>query len=393
MRKKKMNIAASIQLLAFCSLLLIGCGKGQENVPPKAFSGTEKETHLTAETASGTAAGSATEPAAQSMSETTSEASGLSHTFFAMDTVITMDVYDGQKETAVDQAEDLITHLENLWSATKEGSEIYEMNHSQEYPVKVSEETKNLVAFTLQIADETDGALNPAIYPLVQARGFPTREYRIPEPDEISELLKHMDYKEIAIDDGTVATVTLPKGMQVDFGAVAKGYTGDLVIDTMKEQGVTSAILNLGGNVALIGNSPDGDAWKVGIRSPYGEGTIGTLEAADCHVITSGGYERYFTGEDGRLYWHILNPKTGYPADSGIISATIIGKEGKLCDALSTAVFVMGLDRAIQYWKASEDFDMILITKEDEIYLTEGLEKAFTPGELSQGIPLHIIKR
>lgn len=345
--RRRANGFAVIKIWILCSLFLFGCGRA-------------------------------------------SETTGTSHSLFAMDTVITMDVYGGHEAEAIGQAEKQISHLEDLWSVTKEGSEIYELNHSQGTPVKVSKETKNLIAFTLQIADETDGALNPALYPLIQAWGFPTREYRIPEPEEISELLSHTDYKSMKLED---EMVTLPEKMEVDFGAVAKGYTGDLLVESMKKQGVSSAIINLGGNVALIGNSPDGDSWKVGIRSPYGEGIIGTLEASDCHVITSGGYERYFTGEDGTIYWHILDPKSGYPADSGIISATIVGTEGKRCDALSTAVFVMGEKQAEEYWRATGNFEMILVTKDDEIYLTEGLEKTFALSEESQGIPVHVIKK
>ena len=318
------------------------------------------------------------------------ESSGTSRSFFAMDTVIMMDVYGGNEEKAVRQAEAKIHQLEGLWSATKEGSQIYEMNHNQGTLIPISEETKNLISFTLQIAEETDGALNPAIYPLVRAWGFPTGEYRIPDETELAELLSHMDYRKILVED---EKAMLPENMEVDFGAVAKGYTGDLVVEAMKEQGVSSAILNLGGNVALIGNSPDGDPWKVGIRSPYGEGVFGTLEASDCHVITSGGYERYFTGEDGKIYWHILDPKSGYPADSGIISATIVGPEGKLCDALSTAVFVMGWERAEDYWRTHDNFEMILVTEDGQIYLTEGLEKRFSLNDLGQEIPVSVIEK
>lgn len=130
-----------------------------------------------------------------------------------------------------------------------------------------------------------------------------------------------------------------------------------------------------------------------GIRSPYGEGTIGTLEASDCNIITSGGYERYFTGNDGEIYWHILDPKDGYPADSGIISATIVGAQGKLCDVLSTAVFVMGRERAEEYWKTHGGFEMILVMEDNEIYLTEGLEDSFSLNEYSQGIPVYAIKK
>lgn len=312
-----------------------------------------------------------------------------SNTFFAMDTVITMEVYGGDADEAVGRGEALIGRLEDMWSVTEAGSQIYELNHSQGSPVSVGEETEALISYTLRMAKETDGALNPAIYPLVQAWGFPTREYRIPEEEEISELLSHTDYREILLEEGTAA---LPEHMEADFGAVAKGYAGDLVIEAVKECGVSSGIINLGGNVALIGSSPEGENWKVGIRSPFGEGTIGVLEASDCHIITSGGYERYFTGEDGEIYWHILDPETGYPADSGIISATIVGTEGRMCDALSTAVFVMGRERAEEYWKAHGGFEMILVTEDNEIYLTEGLEESFTLNELSRGISVHVVR-
>lgn len=376
---------ASVLLLI---LFVTGCSSGQKEAAEisvsESLEGTEASVLTPVEEA---------EDSAAVYAEDTKESrkdGGISHSLFAMDTIITMELYDGEEDAAIGQAEKLIGRLEDLWSATKEGSQIYELNHSQGTPVTVSTETEELITYTLHMAEETDGALNPAVYPLIRAWGFPTRAYRIPEAEEITELLAHTDYRKITVEDGTV---TLPEGMEVDFGAVAKGYAGDLLMELMKDHGVTSGILNLGGNVALIGNSPEGDPWKVGIRSPYGEGTIGTLEASDCHIITSGGYERYFTGEDGEIYWHILDPEDGYPADSGIISATIVGKEGKLCDALSTAAFVMGLEQAEEYWKTHEGFEMLLVTENDEIYLTEGLENSFTLNEYSQGVPVHVVRK
>lgn len=173
-------------------------------------------------------------------------------------------------------------------------------------------------------------------------------------------------------------SVIIPDGTQLDFGAVAKGYTGDRVSALMKEEyGVTSALLNLGGNVQAIGRKPDGTPWRIGIRDPYGEDMLGTLEVEDAAVITSGGYERFFAGEDGTIYWHIIDPSTGYPADSGLLSVTVTGQEGTVCDALSTALFVMGADSATAYWKAHAGFDMILVTEQEEIYVTEGIAEQF----------------
>lgn len=312
-----------------------------------------------------------------------------SGTVFAMDTVITLEAYGGQDKEAVQEAETMIGRLESLWSVTREGSEIDQANHGNGKPVPISAETEALISHTLQLAEDTGGALNPALYPVIRAWGFTTREYRVPETEELQRLLQNADYRDIRLKEGTL---TLPETMETDFGAVAKGYTGDMLVDTFKEHGVTSALINLGGNVALVGDRPDGTAWRIGIRSPYGEGNMGILEVSDCHIITSGGYERYFTGEDGTVYWHIMDPATGSPARNGIISATIVGKEGWRCDGLSTAVFVMGLEEATQYWSVRKDFDMILVTEENEVYVTEGLWGQFHLNEASRGIPIHRIR-
>lgn len=313
----------------------------------------------------------------------------LSATFFAMDTVVTIEVYDGE-EGAVGAAKELIGRLERKWSATEAGSEVYELDHSQGTFRPISEETQELLSFALAMAEETKGAFNPLLYPVVKAWGFTTRGYRIPEEGELKSLLSHTDPKDVILGQGMAA---LGEGMEIDLGAVAKGYAGDLVIEELERHGVTSGIVNLGGNVALLGSPLEGGSWRVGIRSPYGEGNIGILEASDCHIITSGGYERYFTGEDGEIYWHILDPKDGYPADSGLISATILGAEGRSCDALSTAVFVMGREQAEDLWRSRGDFEMILITEDDEIYVTEGIEGDLFLNEMSRGILVHVIKR
>lgn len=315
---------------------------------------------------------------------------GSFDSIFAMDTIIEMHVYGGDEAEALARGRALIKHLDDLWSATDDGSDVYRMNHAVGEPVDIDEETKRLLDYSIDIADETDGAFNPALYPLIRAWGFPTREYRIPYPEEISELLRHTDYRKVKLDG---QTAVLPEGTEIEFGAVAKGYTGDMLKETLMRNGVTSAVINLGGNVALIGDSPDGDPWKVEIRSPYGEGNFGSLSASDCHIITSGGYERYFTDENGQVYWHILDPETGYPAESGIISATIVGKDGKMCDALSTAVFVMGLDKAEEYWRTHDGFDMLLVSDDGEIYLTDGIEHSFEQSELSQGAEVHVIRK
>lgn len=275
----------------------------------------------------------------------------------------------------MERAEAKIAELEGLWSVSDEQSEIYQINHSGGEPVTVSAETAELVSFARQMAEQTEGALEPTIYPVLKAWGFTTEENRIPEKEEITELLSLADYQKIQITDGQIL---LPEGMELDLGAVGKGCAGDAVTELLEESGISSALLDLGGNIQTIGTKPDGSDWRLGIRSPFGEGTIGVLSVSDRAVVTSGNYERFFVGEDGKEYGHIINPATGCPIDNELASVTVIAEEGKLADALSTALLVKGLKGAEEYYQAHPDFEMIAVTKDGKLYLTQGVTSAFS---------------
>lgn len=294
---------------------------------------------------------------------------------FAMDTYINMTAYGSDAENVLKLAAARIQELEKLWSVTDENSEIYTANHSGGAAVGISADTEELLRFALSMARETGGALEPTIYPVLTAWGFTTDNYQIPEQNEIDRLLELVDYEAIGLTD---TTVTVPDGMQLDLGAVGKGYAADKTAAILRENGVESALLDFGGNILTVGTKPDGSPWRVGVRDPDTEGNLGVLEVADQSVVVSGGYEKYFVGEDGQRYWHIIDPETGRPARSGLVQVAIVSRESKLCDALSTAIFVMGLDKAIDYWQAHRDYDMILLTEDREVYLTEGLQEAFT---------------
>lgn len=315
------------------------------------------------------------------MSEPQEAAGGL----FAMDTYIDLTAYGPDAEAALDLAEARIRELESLWSVTDEGSEIYAANHSGGAAVSVSADTEELLRFALDMAGETSGALEPTIYPVLTAWGFTTDSYQIPAQEELDRLLKLVDYEAITLTDNTV---TVPDGMMLDLGAVGKGYAADETAAILRENGVESALLDFGGNILTVGSKPDGTPWRVGVRDPDSDGTLGMLEVIDQSVVVSGGYEKYFVGEDGERYWHIIDPETGRPARSGLVQAAIVSQESRLCDALSTAIFVMGLDEAVDYWQARQDFDMLLLTDDREIYLTEGLRGAFTPWA---DHPVHIL--
>ena len=294
---------------------------------------------------------------------------------FAMNTYMTFTVYGENAQDALDESVELIQTMESRWAVTDDESEIYRANHSDGRPISVSEETAALISFALDMAEKTESALDPTIYPVLSAWGFTTDSKQVPSQEQIDALLERVDYSEIQLD-GT--TFTMPKGMQLDLGAVGKGYTADLVAEVLQTHGVQSALINLGGNIQAVGPRPDGSDWRIGIRAPWGEDNLGVLEISDAAVVTSGGYENYFEDKDGNIYWHILDPSTGYPANSGLQAVTIIGEEGRLCDALSTALFVMGTEQAEAYWRENGGFDMLLVTDENEILLTEGIADKFT---------------
>ena len=308
-------------------------------------------------------------------------------TFFAMDTMMDFTIYG--ESGLIDQSESLIASLESLVSVTDANSELYAIN--QTGSGTLTGKASSLMEQALEICRRTDGALDLSIYPIVRAWGFTNGSYQVPDEAEIQALLPLVDYRKIQYDaaDGDV---TLPEGMEIDLGSVAKGYAGQLVAQMLREHGVQSALLNLGGNVQTVGAKPDGSPWQIGIKDPQGEDAMMVLSVEDQAVVTSGGYERYFE-QDGQTYWHIMDPSTGHPADSGLISVTIVGDEGVVCDGLSTALFVMGLEKAADLWAQSGDFEAVFVTASGEVYITEGLRDRFALTEQYADTPVSVIER
>ena len=232
-----------------------------------------------------------------------------------------------------------------------------------------------------EMCRRTNGALDISIYPIVKAWGFTTGSYQVPDEETIQTLLTKVDYTQIQYDEAS-GNVTISEGMTIDLGSIAKGYAGELAARTLRDKGVTSALLNLGGNVQTIGSKPDGSAWIIGIKGPKNPDTaMMGLSVTDQAVVTSGGYERYFE-QDGHTYWHIMDPATGHPAKSGLLSVTVVGNKGGICDALSTSLFVMGLDKAYDLWAKSDDFEAVFVATDGTVYITDGLKDKFS---LAQG--------
>lgn len=291
-------------------------------------------------------------------------------TIFAMDTVMSISAYTNQQ--VIQMAVDKIYELESYFNANSEDSILACLNRDKK--INANNDVLQLIAFSKEIAQKTQGAFDPTIYPLVKEWGFISKDYKIPDEDKINTLLKYVDYNSIAIENNEISLAN--ENTELDLGAVAKGYTSQQVVDLLREQGVTSGIISLGGNVYALGTKPDGEKWKVGIQNPDNDDYAGVIQVADKAVITSGGYQRFFR-ENGVTYHHILDTATGYPANSGLKSVTIVSHDGALADGLSTAVYVMGYDKAVKLWKNSDNFDMILIDDENKIYVTKNIADDF----------------
>ena len=293
--------------------------------------------------------------------------------FTAMDTFMHLTAYGDGAQGALTAAQQRLLALESSLSVTDPNSEVFALNRGAGQPVAVCDETAALLDFALAMARRTDGAVDPTVYPLVQAWGFTTDQHRVPQQDELNRLLTFVGAEQVTLDGNIV---TLSPGAMLDFGSVAKGWAGDRLVEALKQSGISSAILRLGGNIQTVGTKPDGSDWVVGIQDPDSEAMLGRLSVHDCAVVTSGGYQRAFT-EHGETYWHIVDPATGYPARSGLTSVTIVAPSGALCDALSTALFVMGPDKAAQHWNEYRDFEAVLVHADGSITITAGLEGNF----------------
>lgn len=299
---------------------------------------------------------------------------------FAMDTYMNLIAYGEKSEDAIQAATAEIQRLDALFSASNPESEVAKINANAEGAC--SKDTAYLLQRSLELHQQTNGCFNILLYPIMEAWGFIDENYTIPSDETLEQLLTLTDIEKMQFDDTQNYVNFLEKGMKIGFGGIAKGYTSARIMDIFEEYDIPSAVVNLGGNVQVKGKKIDGTDWRIGVENPQNkEETIGVLEVSDMAVITSGGYERFFE-QDGEVYHHILDPKTGKTARSGLSSVTIVSADGTLADGLSTSLFVMGKDQAEAYWKNHRDlFDAVLVEDDGTIYVTEGLVDAFTPNE------------
>lgn len=244
---------------------------------------------------------------------------------FAMDTYMNLCAYGEQSQKAVEAASAEIQRLDELLSVTGESGDVYQLNQLGQRQVEA--DTLAVISRAVDVSKETDGLFGCTITPVMKLWGFRDGNFRVPSPEELAEQLAKVDGSKVRIEGNTV---TLLDGVTVDLGAIAKGYTSQRIMEVYRENDVTSGIVSLGGNVQTLGRKPDGSLWRVALEDPRNpEDYFGILDVENKAVITSGGYQRNFT-ENGKLYHHIIDPRTGYPAENGFISVTIVSEDGTL---------------------------------------------------------------
>lgn len=323
----------------------------------------------------------------------TTENEPISISSIKLNTAIQITIYDSQDKSLLDDCLALCDRYELIFSRTNENSELYKLNHRKDtsdkdpnadgqtipYPISgtadtwhISEDLASLLSQGLSITRESDGAFDIAIAPLTSLWDFTAEDPKVPDDAAIQKALPLCSSDGVTIDD---QDITLPSDdIQFDVGAIAKGYIADRMKDLLVKKGVNSAIINLGGNVLCIGSKPDGTPFKVGIQKPFADRneTEAVMDITGKSVVSSGIYERCFK-QNGKLYHHILNPKTGFPYDNSLISVTIISDQSVDGDALSTTCFALGLEDGLKFAE-KKGVHAVFITEDYELHYTDGFQ-------------------
>ena len=298
---------------------------------------------------------------------------------FAMGTVISQNVYGEDGQAAVDEAIIKLSDLDGQLTFNDNQGDIYRLNkNAGNGYVELDPETVRVIEKAQQVAAFSGGAFDITVGPLVKAWGIGTDNERIPSAQELEALLPLIGYQNVDIDHNMVS---IKRGQMVDLGGIAKGYAGDAVIEVYQRHGITAACVNLGGNVVTLGSKPDGSPWRVGIRDPRpassgNEASLGVVKVIDKAVVTAGDDQRYFLA-DGQRYHHILDPATGYPARSDLMSVTLVTDSSLDADALATAVYILGLDQGRELLRRYGGVEAVFVTTDNRVYVTEGLRDDF----------------
>lgn len=322
-----------VLLLLFSSILLSSCNK---NVEPKTISG------------------------------------------FKFNTYITITVYSEVSSSVLDKCLDICDTYENLYSRTQENSTLSKVNNHE--ITEIPEELATLIQYGIQYGDLSNGSFDITIGSVSSLWDFTSDDPQVPSQSDITSALSHVNYKNISLQkkpgsDNTYL-ISIPNGTILDLGAIAKGYIADKLKEYLLKNGVTSAVINLGGNVLCIGDKPNNTAFNIGVKKPFSESgeSLVTLKITDKSIVSSGTYERCFT-KDNVLYHHILNPKTGYPYNNELVSVTIISDFSVQGDCLSTTCFTLGLDDGLKLIESLDGIEAIFVTSDNQIHYSSGAKK------------------
>lgn len=296
---------------------------------------------------------------------------------FLMGTLVQAKAFGRFAPGALEEVFARLREIEARMTINAPGSELGAVSdNAGKSPVTVSPDTFLVVKKAIDYAALTGGRFDPTIAPLVSLWhiGFP--DARVPAPSEIAGALERVSYRNVLLDPAKSTIYLTEKGMGLDLGAIAKGFAADEAIAILRKHRVTSALVSLGGNVSSLGAKADGKPWRVGIqdpldtRGPY----MATVETTGDTLVTSGGYER-FLEVDGKRYHHILDPDTGYPTESDLLSTTIVAGASIDADALSTSTFILGREKALHLLEDLPGTEAILIDKDRVVWVTSGLKK------------------
>lgn len=303
----------------------------------------------------------------------------ISKTEYMLGTICTITVYDNKPESVIDKAFSRIKQIENKMSVNKSGTELDSVAAAAgKHYVKVSDDTFYVLKKGKYYSQKSGGAFDITIGPLVKLWGIGTDNEKLPSQSEIEDKKSLINYKDLLLDDKNKKVMLTRDGMSLDLGGIAKGYAADEAARILKQNGVKHAIINLGGNVIALNNNLDGNPWKIGIQDPFQTrgNVVASIKVTNKTVVTSGIYERYFK-KNGKIYHHILNPFTGYPMDNNLASVTLITNVSINADAMTKNIFYLGVDKGLKYVKNIPDLQVVFITRDKKVYITNGLKNNF----------------
>ncbi len=296
----------------------------------------------------------------------------ITRTGFAMNTVIQIDLYGTTDSSILDECFSLCSYYESIFSRTMTTSELYALNENSDKQNEISSDLYQLISTGLAYGSISDGRFDITIAPLSDLWNFSSESPTVPDKNDILALLPLVDYRTISLSGTNILNKENPD-TKIDLGAVAKGYIADCLKAYLLSEDVTSAVINLGGNVLCVGSKPDGSDFRIGIQKPFGaqDEIAAAFHLSDMSVVTSGIYERYFE-EDGVLYHHILDAATGYPCNNDLLSVTILSKKSVDGDALSTTCFLLGLEDGMKLIDSMDDTYAMFITNDGQTHFTTG---------------------